>query len=180
MEKERIREIITQLKTVRVEKGYSYQKIADMTEKVGEPVSLSTVRRVFTEDAHTFRWDTIKPIATVLLGVGFETPKPDKEDPEQGERYYAVIEGLKAVVEAKGELIDSKERSIEYLKTDLRRSRRLNIILGVTLALTLIIIIVALIVDRANPDVGFFWRDTISAIFGHKQTAGNFFGTTNL
>lgn len=171
MEKEKITEIITQLKAVKKEKGYSYQRIADMTEEIGDPVSLSTVRRVFTEDAHTFRWDTIKPIATVLLGVGFETPKPDSNDPEQGERYYAVIEGLKAVVEAKGELISSKDRSIDYLKVELRRSRFLSVILGVLLGICLLVIIAALVIDKINPDMGFFWLDEIAHYF--KEASGN-------
>ena len=45
MNSENIKEIVARLKAVRMEKGYSYQKIADMTEELGESVSLSTVKR---------------------------------------------------------------------------------------------------------------------------------------
>lgn len=142
MDRERISEIVTQLKVVKKEKGYSYQKIAAMTEDIGDPVSLSTIKRVFTDDAHSFRWDTIRPIATVLLGVGFETPKPDEQDPDQPQRYYAVIEGLKSLVEAKGELIASKDESIRYLKKQLLRQQIatavLTIVVGVMLVVTLV------------------------------------------
>ena len=150
MQKEKVAEIIAQLKVVRVEKGLSYQKIADMTEEINDPVSLSTVKRVFTEENHTFRWDTIKPIATVVLGVGFETPEPDKSVPNQPQIYYSEIEALKAIVEAKAEMIASKDRSLEFLGRQLRRQQL------VTTALSIILGILV-IADLANHSAGFLW-----------------------
>ena len=152
MDKGRIAEIIAQLKVVRSEKGYSYQKIVNMTEDIGEYRSLSTVKRVFTDDDHSFKWDTIRPIATVLLGVGFETPKPDESDPDQPHRYYAVIEGLKAMVEAKGEMIESKNASIKYLQKQLRRQQIITSVLTIILG-------AMMLVDLLNNDLGFFWLD---------------------
>lgn len=150
MQKERVAEIIAQLKIVRVEKGYSYQKITDMTEEIGDPVSLSTVKRVFTDDKHSFRWDTIRPIAKVVLGVGFETPEPDKKDPNQPQLYYTEIEALKALVEAKGEMIATKDRDIDFLQKQLRRQQ----IIAATLSL---LVAVLLLIDFTNHDIGFLW-----------------------
>lgn len=150
MQKERVAEIIAQLKIVRAEKGYSYQKITDMTEEIGDPISLSTVKRVFTDEKHSFRWDTIKPIATVVLGVGFETPEPDKKDPNQPQLYYAEIEALKALVEAKGEMIAAKDRSIDFLQKQLRRQQVAVSVLTIVLGLLLV-------VDFFNHNVGFLW-----------------------
>ena len=149
MQKEKVAEIIAQLKVVRVEKELSYQKIADMTEEIGSPISLSTVKRVFTDDQHGFRWDTIRPIATVVLGVGFETPEPDKSDPNQPHIYYAEIEALKALVEAKAEMIASKDRSLEFLGRQLRRQQIITAILTVILGALVII-------DFSNHS-GFLW-----------------------
>lgn len=150
MQKEKVTEIIAQLKIVRAEKELSYQKIHDMTEEINDPVSLSTIKRVFTDDKHVFRWDTIRPIATVVLGVGFETPEPDKSDPNQPQLYYSEIEAFKAIVEAKGEMIASKDRSIDFLRKQLRRQQIattvLTIILGALIA-----------VDFFNSNVGFLW-----------------------
>lgn len=150
MQKEKVAEIIAQLKIVRAEKELSYQKIQDMTEEINDPVSLSTIKRVFTDDKHAFRWDTIRPIATVVLGVGFETPEPDKSDPNQPQLYYSEIEAFKAIVEAKGEMIASKDRSIDFLRKQLRRQQIattvLTIILGAMIA-----------VDFFNHSVGFLW-----------------------
>lgn len=152
MQKEKVAEIIAQLKIVRAEKELSYQKIHDMTEEINDPVSLSTIKRVFTDDKHVFRWDTIRPIATVVLGVGFETPEPDKSDPNQPQLYYSEIEAFKAIVEAKGEMIASKDRSIDFLRKQLRRQQIattvLTIILGAMIA-----------VDFFNHSVGFLWTN---------------------
>ena len=123
-----------------------------MTEEIGEAVSLSTIKRLFADGGGNFRWATIKPIATVLLGVGFETPEPDEEDPNQPQRYYAVIEGLKALVEAKGDLIASKDRSIAFLKKQLLRQQIFTAILTIILG-------TMLLVDYFNRNIGFFWLD---------------------
>ena len=143
MQKEKVAEIIAQLKIVRAEKELSYQKITDMTEEIGDPISLSTVKRVFTDDKHSFRWDTIKPIATVVLGVGFETPEPDKKDPNQPQLYYAEIEALKALVEAKGEMIAAKEQSIDILQKQLRHQQIATAAMSVVFAVMLVVVLVS-------------------------------------
>lgn len=148
MEREKIKEIVEQLKAVKAEKEYSYQKIATLTEEMGDPVSLSTIKRVFTEDARKFRWDTIRPIATVLLGVGFETPAPEKTDPNL---YYAEIEAFKSLVEAKGEMIENKDKSIAFLREQLKRQR----IYTAALAFALIAL---LLVDLINEGIGFLFK----------------------
>lgn len=150
MTNENIKELVTRLKAVRTEKGYSYQKIADMTEEIGESVSLSTVKRVFTESGNGFRWATIKPIATVLLGVGFETPEPDRADPNQPNVYYAEIQALKSLVEAKAVMVEEKDRAIDFLRTQLKRQQ----IVGAVLVAILIALIA---LDFFNHTVGFFW-----------------------
>lgn len=148
MEREKIKEIVEQLKAVKAEKEYSYQKIATLTEEMGDPVSLSTIKRVFTEDARKFRWDTIRPIATVLLGVGFETPAPEKTDPNL---YYAEIEAFKSLVEAKGEMIENKDKSIAFLREQLKRQRIYTAVLAFAL-------IALLLVDLINEGIGFLFK----------------------
>jgi hypothetical protein len=105
---------------------------------------------VFAEGGSEFRWATIKPIATVVLGVGFETPEPDKKDPNQPQVYYAEIEALKALVEAKAEMIAEKTRAAESLRKQLRRQQ---IIATIVFA----ILVIMLLVDFFNHSNGFFW-----------------------
>lgn len=73
--RERLKEIILQLKQIKNDRELSVQDIHDMVMDSGGYTSLSTVRRVFAQDSETknFRYrDTIQPIAQVLIGVNEE------------------------------------------------------------------------------------------------------------
>lgn len=68
-------ELIEELKVLRIEKGYTYQQIADETELRGCPVSLSTVKLVFS-DKHNHNHDynnvlkpNLQPIKSVEILV---------------------------------------------------------------------------------------------------------------
>lgn len=57
------------IKALRIEKGFTYQEIADKTEENGEAVSLSTIKLVFSDKYnhdHDYR-TTLQPIANVLM-----------------------------------------------------------------------------------------------------------------
>lgn len=61
-------ELIEELKALRMEKGITYQQIVDGTEENGCPVSLSTVKLVFSDKRnhdHDYN-NVLKPIADVL------------------------------------------------------------------------------------------------------------------
>ena len=69
---ESTRELIISLKQVRQEKNLSFDKILSMMEERGCYLSKSTLSRVFaegSEDNGSFRYETLKPIADVLLDV---------------------------------------------------------------------------------------------------------------
>ena len=141
--KEKVDELINRLRIVRVDKGYTYQKISELTEELGESVSPSTVKRVFTDAAPKVKWSTLRAIANAVLGVGFDTPVPDEDDPEQSKRYYSQIEALKLVVEAKSDIIASNERNLAFLHRQLRRQQIATVALSVISAC----LVLALIVD---------------------------------
>lgn len=61
-------ELIEELKKLRQQKNLTYQQIADMTEENGCPVSLSTIKLVFSNKRnhdHDYN-NVLKPIADVL------------------------------------------------------------------------------------------------------------------
>lgn len=65
-------ELIEELKALRKEKGITYQQIADETEALGMPVSLSTIKLVFSNrynHNHDYN-NVLKPIADVLSPRG--------------------------------------------------------------------------------------------------------------
>ena len=103
-------ELIEQLKAVRLEKGLSYQQIADQCEARGKAVSLSTIKRVFSGGCGgEFRFDTtLQPIAEVVLGIREPTPEPDIQKAEQQlPLYYSEVEAMKQALQLKGEIIEA-------------------------------------------------------------------------
>ena len=70
--KERMKEIISQLKQIKYERELSVQAIHEMVSSAGFYTSPSTIRRVFADgsEEQNFRYqDTIQPIVQVLIGV---------------------------------------------------------------------------------------------------------------
>lgn len=69
-------ELIDELKELRIQKGITYQQIVDKTEENGEPISLSTVKKVFSDKYnhdHDYK-HVLKPIADALA-----TPTEDDD-----------------------------------------------------------------------------------------------------
>lgn len=186
-------EVLRQLKLVRKTKMLSYQDIAAGTEAMGTPVSLSSIRRVFAEDsmAEDFRYDTtLRPIVRYVLGI-----EGDAEEPQTLDEAQVRVAGLTAVVDYKDTMIEKLEgelarvrddcqRQKDYLKKELEIARRerdekektLRQYRGTTFlflaffVLALIMLVIYLVVDRANPEWGIFWK-TAAASLSNAFTA---------
>ena len=106
------RDLILRLKHIRDEQELSCQRVYDMIEANGDHVSLNSIRKVFadgSEDEHFRYQDTIQPIARALMDVyGDETG--DSE-----------IDGLKAAIHVKDELIAKLQRELADRDIDARR-----------------------------------------------------------
>lgn len=105
-------DLIVRIKRVAQEKQLTPQNIYDMLEAEGHHVSLNSIKRVFrdgSEHEHFNFQITIQPIASVLLDVEGE----DSGDSE--------VEGLKAALKVKKELIGKLERELADVKTDSAR-----------------------------------------------------------
>lgn len=87
--------------------GLSNQKLADMS---GVPIG--TIDRIMSGNYTEFKYSSIQPIVSTLLGQHEETPEPTRSNDEQAKYYYDTIEGYKLVV-------DNKNREIEVLKKEL-------------------------------------------------------------
>lgn len=110
-QQERIAEIITQLKQIRRERNLSLQDVHDLVLDAGGYLSLSSVKRVFTEgsEKQNFRYqDTIQPIVRALLNVTEETP--ENNDVTANE-----IDALKNVILLKDSIIQDLKRENEFL-----------------------------------------------------------------
>lgn len=99
----KIQKIIQELKIAREQKKISYQEIADRTELNGEPVSMSTIKLVFsskTKHNHSYE-HVILPIIHALT--------PENSDDID-------IKLLQTRLELKDELLGQKDKEIEELK----------------------------------------------------------------
>ena len=100
--------------------GLSNQKLS---EQSGVP--LGTIDRIMAGKYTEFRYSSIQPIVTVLIGIDKDTPEPENADARQVQDYYDTIEGYKLIVENKNHVIEELKsaceqyaREIQYLKTE--------------------------------------------------------------
>ena len=174
---QKISAVIEQLKTVRQEKGLSYQDIVDKCAENEEYVSLSTVKRVFAAGSETasFKYDTtIQPIARVVLDL-YENAEEAVPEVKTVSEVDAENTALKAVLAVKDQVIadkakelerlisstqaqiDTRDGNVEYLKKQVSEQRRLLFLSWGFVIVLLLFIIVALVIDKINPEIGFFW-----------------------
>lgn len=105
-------DLILRMKTIKEEQHLSAQDIERMLDAAGYHVSPNSIRKVFADGSENqnFRFhDTIQPISRVLLGIYGS----DTDDSE--------IEGLKAAIRVKDELIAKLEQEIVSVKTESAR-----------------------------------------------------------
>lgn len=102
-------DLILRMKRIVQDQKLSAQNIYDLLEQEGYHVSLNSIKRVFSEGSEHehFRFhDTIQPISRVLLDIyGSDTDNSE-------------IEGLKAAIRVKDELITKLERELARTKTE--------------------------------------------------------------
>lgn len=124
------KEIIERLKAVKQENELTIPRIKEMMERNGDFVSMSTLRRVFSDnDDESFSYDrTIAPIARALLfQENEETTEALPDDKLEGlrqiillktEQIYQLtdqLEDLKKQIELKDKRMDEKDQLIKRL-----------------------------------------------------------------
>lgn len=115
------------MKKVRIEKDLSYQDIVDLCAENGDHVSLSTVKRVFSQGSEEmgFRYDTtLRPIVKVVLGlneedsgVGIDAKEP--ETASENDALRSLIDLKNQMVSNLNQNIDEKNRQIEQLRASI-------------------------------------------------------------
>lgn len=141
----------------------SYDEIADRTN-----VPKSTISRIFSDKQTDCRFTTMQPVVCLLSGCEHADLDCDNTGRLSNE---ALVEQIKV----KDELIRHLEEETKILNEHIERAKkeeaeslaymkkkekghvRLIYTLALMLAITLLLIIAALVVDRINPNIGFFW-----------------------
>lgn len=162
-----LQNFIAKLKEHRLIIKMSYYDIVEGTEQIGEPVSLSTVKRIFADGSEkgSFKWKTVMSIGRVLIGE----EQMEEFTPKRAAEYYSQSESLLADIAVRQRekemleqmLDDERIRNAELKdaaaiqRKQMHFLRAMCLILGVAL---LSVLLTVLIVDAANPNVGFFFR----------------------
>ena len=105
------RELIDWCNTRCKEKGVSRPKLAAAT---GVPES--TLDRILSGKNPEFRYSTIQPILSYLIGYKKDTPQPDIQDESQPEYYFNTIEGYKLILDNKNHIIEEYESAVKQLE----------------------------------------------------------------
>ena len=95
---ETIKDVILNLKEVRKEKNLSFDQILVLMEQNGQYLSKSTLSRIFAENSEntgSFRYETLRPIADILLDINHD----EKEDNTD-------VLAMKSILRFKKELIE--------------------------------------------------------------------------
>lgn len=106
-------ELISWCKARKKELNLSNQDIAEKTS-----VPIGTIDRIFSGKYSEFKYSSIQPVISFLVGYNKETPQPEEDDPAQAQYYYNTIEGYKLIVENKNHEIQQLKIIVERLQHD--------------------------------------------------------------
>lgn len=156
---------------------------AQIAEKSNTPKG--TVDRLFAVDSDytDVRFSTIRPIIVVLSGctsvdLTCEAVPDDEQTAEKIKRLEEENANLHSYMltaenEHRHDLEANRtdhQTEVDYLKNQLMYRGKIIKTLSIALSITLILIIIALIVDILNHDIGFFWFDSmLDSIFTERS-----------
>lgn len=174
------KEVIDLCKERKTYLGLSNGRIAELAN-----MSKGTVDGLFANAHGDFRYETIRPVLNVLFGGNFENKDfcsdvTDNERTQYEERIKQLeneikwredkIQHLTKNNESMQTLITNTNarntKSQEFLQGQVRSKNKTIIALSICLGISLAIIIAALIVDRLNSGIGFFWLESLL----HRET----------
>jgi len=184
--------LIKRFQVLRVKHHLSYDKLAERANlsKIG-------VMRVLRGEVKDPSYHTIQALAKVFVEEGGNQPCSANTASQEAETEKAAAieeaeqlrQKLAAIEEAHEKERASDSRAIDYLKRQVerleaqaetsaahsairdRRKAIALVVMGILLFLSLVAIITALVYDKLNPDIGFFWRD-YSAFYDFTRGAG--------
>lgn len=158
-------ELLEWCKSRKAHMGLSNGRLSELS---GMPKG--TIDRLFAGQHVDFRYETIRPLIKALTGGQWSgSPCPDPHDND--------MEALKEKAERLArnnmllqEHIDrdnaQHQKQLEFLREQIKHEqangdgyKKTVFGLSVTVGIVILLIIAALIIDRVNPEIGFFWLE---------------------
>lgn len=162
-------ELLLWCKTTKKERKWSNADIAAKTD-----IPKSTIDRLFSNEPIEFRFTIIQKIVRCLTGNvsedaicifannnSLQDEKARQQVQELKEENQMLRQRILSIEEFHRADIASMKKEdqakVDYLKAEVKALKFGRYILVVLLAICLILIFTALIMDKLNPDMGFFW-----------------------
>lgn len=164
----------------------SNQYIADHAN-----MSKGTVDGLLANVHSDFRYETIRPILKVLIGGDWSgDPCPDPTSDERA-HYEERIRQLEAELAWKDDKIQHLQKTGEsmqtlitntnarntqdkdFLRSQIKSKNKAITILAILLSVCVLLIITALIIDRTDGSVGFFWLESLFKPNGINEVLNN-------
>lgn len=134
----------------------------------GETISAITCALVYGYNPNGNGWGKY-PCA--MMALEYEQAQNSKEPCQDCARHMEQhksdrekIEFLKRQIEFKESQMVAKDKQLEDRAWFIKRKDRMIVVLAILLGISVFLIIAALIVDRLDPSVGFFWRQALAAV----------------
>lgn len=165
-------ELIRKIRSMREQKGITYQQIVDACELAGESVCKATVQKVMTapiESAEQCRPATIQAIARAVIGDAYN---PDTVPLENIEALRVMLAAREEVDKERQQGIIDRTEQINHMQSTIeeqqaeikRKSRTIKVMITWAAIATLLLILVAagllsyLVWDYMHPDIGAIQR----------------------
>lgn len=174
-------ELITWCKERKKHLGLTNAKLAEMTN-----TPQGTIDSLLSNSHPDFKFGTIRPLLQVLIGGQWlGDPCADPTGAASAES-IARIKELEAEIKWRddkiahfAEEIKSMQTLItntnarhthsqEFMREQIRSKNKTIAVLGTLLGICLLVIIAALVIDRLNPNIGFFWLDPLASLFNRN------------
>ena len=156
----------------KAQRGLSNAKLAELSG-----VPKGTIDRLLAGEHADFKYESIRPVIRALVGGQWAgNPCPDPNQVTDAHLLEAVEQQRKTIRQLhkdKQDMLEtmtaerqSAQEDIKFLREQVHAKNRVILILAILAGVCLAVIIGALIVDRLNPDVGFFWRTILGGLRG--------------
>lgn len=145
---------------------------AELAEKSGVPEG--TIKNNFTKPVGDVYYTTYAPIMSVLVGCADDEPCHAEiaNDTQKDETIARLENENKKLKEELSEVKTHYREDDKFYKKTIGKKNLSIGILSALLILSLLIIITALVIDRYNSDIGFFWIDNVIGFF--KDDTGSY------
>lgn len=161
-------ELIAWCKARKARLGLSNGKLAELSG-----MAKGTIDRLFAGEHIDFRYETIRPLVMALTGGnagGNPCPAPhDGDNAELIKKAERLARNNKLLQERISKDSEQHQRELDFLREQIKHEqsvaesyKKAVKILSVLLGVSALVIVAALLIDRFNSEVGFFWVEALA------------------